>query len=150
MMRRLLLGSIALGVALAATAAVATDDPILTRKKLTQANGAAFYGVANGMLKGEIPFNPVMAASVLRTTSGVAHAFGDYFPEGSETGGETKASPRIWEDMAGFQAALAEFREKADAAVAAKPQDLESFRAIATELGDTCSGCHDDYRLKDD
>ena len=150
MMRRLFFVSAAFAIAAVSTAAVATDDPILTRKKLMQANGAAFYGVGNGMLKGEIPFNPVLAASVLRTSSAVAHSFGDYFPEGSQTGGETRASPKIWEDMAGFQAALEEFRQAADAAVAAEPKDLESFRTVATQLGDTCSACHDDYRLKDD
>ena len=149
-MRGLFCGLVALGVGVVSTVAVATDDPILTRKKLMQANGAVFYGVANRMLKGEIPFNPVVAASVLRTTSAVAHSFGDYFPEGSDTGGETRASPKIWEDMAGFQAALEEFRQTADAAVAAEPEDLESFRTVATQLGDTCNACHDDYRLKDD
>jgi cytochrome c556 len=115
-----------------------------------QANGGAVYGVANSMLKGEIPFEVVAANAALRTTSAVAYSFGDYFPEGSETGGETEASPKIWEDMAGFQALLEEFRKDADAAVAAKPQDLEAFRVVMDELGQNCKACHDKYRLEDD
>src|SRR5688500_20303805 len=78
-MRRLFFGFMAAAVGIVATAASATDDPIQTRRKLMQANGAAFYGVAQGIIKGEIPFNPVVAASVIRTTNAVAYSFGDYF-----------------------------------------------------------------------
>ena len=148
-MRRLFAGVAAVSLAVVAFAAAATEDPILTRQKLMYANGAAFYGVAGGMLKGEIPFDARNAASVLQTTNAVAFSFGDYFPEGSETGGKTKSSPKIWEDMAGFQAALAKFQEASEAAVAAKPQDLEAFKAVIAELGQTCTGCHDEYRLED-
>ncbi len=55
-MHRLFFGLVALGAGLVSTAVLATDDPILTRQKLMQANGAGFYGVAGKMLKGEIPF----------------------------------------------------------------------------------------------
>jgi len=149
-MHSLFLGLVAFGVGVVSTAALATDDPILTRQKLMQANGAGFYGVAGKMLKGEIPFEATAANAVLRTSSAVAYSFGDYFPEGSETGGDTKASPRIWEDMAGFQAALDKFRQDADAAAAAKPQDLEAFRTVVMQLGENCESCHEKYRLKDD
>jgi cytochrome c556 len=149
-MHRVFFGLAAVGVGVVATAASATDDPILTRQKLMQANGAGFYGVAGGMLKGEIPFEARAANAVLRTSSAVAYSFGDYFPEGSETGGDTRASPKIWEDMAGFQAALEKFRADADAAAASKPQDLETFRTVIAQLGENCQSCHEEYRMKDD
>ena len=149
-MRRVLLGSFAAIVGVASTMALGADDPILARQKLMYANGAVFYGVAGGMIKGEIPYNPIVPASILRTTNAVAHNFGDHFPEGSETGRKTKASPRIWEDITGFQAQLAKFKEVTDATAAAKPQTLEEFQAIVSQIGPVCKSCHDDYRLEDD
>jgi cytochrome c556 len=147
-MRRLLLGGLALGVAVG-TAASASDDPILTRKKLMGANGAAFYGVAQGLIKGEIPFNPVVASSVFRTTDAVAISFGDYFPEGSDQG-DTKASPKIWEEMAEFEQYLADFQAATQAALALdqKTLTLEQFQAASNEIGQTCQQCHEEFRLE--
>jgi cytochrome c556 len=148
-MRRLIFAGVALAVGFVTTAAFAVDDPILTRKKLMQANGAVFYGVANGILKGEIPFNPVVAASVLRTNSAVAYSFGDYFPEDSQEG-DTRASPKIWEEMEEFQQYLADFQAAADAAIAADPQTPEAFQTAMEDIGQTCQQCHDEFRLADE
>ena len=147
-MRRFLIGAAAILTGLATTVAAATEDPILTRKKLMQANGGAFYGVAQRMIKGEIPFSPVIATSVLRTTNAVAYSFGDYFPEGSEQGGDTRASPKIWEEMAEFQQYMAEFRTDTDAAVATEPQTLEAFATVIDDLNQNCQRCHDEFRLE--
>jgi cytochrome c556 len=148
-MRRLFFGFMAAAVGIVATAASATDDPIQTRRKLMQANGAAFYGVANGILKGEIPFNPVVAASVIRVNNAVAYSFGDYFPEGSHEG-DTKASPKIWEEMEEFQRYLTEFQAASDKARQAEPKTLEAFQAAMNEVGETCKQCHDEFRLADE
>lgn len=145
-MRRLLLSSLAAVVAVVATAAVGAEDPIIVRKKEMDANGAAVWGVGRRILKGEIPFNPVIAASIFQTTNAVAYSFGDYFPEDSKTGHDTEALPAIWEDPAGFEAALAKFKQDTDAALAAKPQDLESFRAALAQVETNCESCHEKYR----
>lgn len=146
-MRRLVLGIAAGAVGVVSTAAFAlTDDPILTRKKLMWASGAAFYGVANRTIKGEIPFNAVVAQSALQTANSVAYSFGDYFPEGSDQG-DTRASPKIWEEMEGFQRYLAEFRDKTDAALATEVQTLEAFQAAVDDINATCNACHDEFRL---
>lgn len=147
-MRRLF-GAVVLAAGVVSTAAVAlTDDPITTRQKLMQANGAAFYGIANGMIKSEIPFNPVLAATVIRTTNAVAYSFGDYFPEGSHEG-DTKASPQIWEEMEEFQQYLADFQAATDAARQADPQTLEAFQTVINDINDTCLQCHEEFRLAD-
>jgi len=148
-MRRALLGIMAVVVGVGSTAALAlTDDPISTRRKLMQANGAVFYGAAQGMIKGEIPFNPVLAAAVIRTNNAVAYSFGDYFPPGSDKG-DTRASPKIWDEMEEFQRYLAEFRAATDAARQADPKTLEAFQASMTEVNRTCQQCHDEFRLAD-
>ena len=124
----------------------ATDDVITTRKKLMDANGAA-TGAAAGMAKEEIAFSPAIAKAALQSWDAVAFAFGDYFPEGSDTG-DTRASPKIWEDAAGWNAALEKFRADAEAALASEPKDLESFKAAMSSVTANCQSCHEAFRLQ--
>lgn len=147
--------SLPLAAALAAAAlspAPAAEDPILARQKLMKANGAA-AAVGAAMMKGEKPFDPVAAIAVLRTADAVAYSFGDYFPAGSETGGETRASPKIWQDMEGFNAKLAEFRKDTEAAVAGLPAEPagygeDAFKAAFAAVAENCKSCHETYRLE--
>jgi cytochrome c556 len=144
---------IALGLGLSAAAVQAqqagnAEDPIAKRRMLMRANGAA-AGLGGAMVKGEVPFSPAAANSVLSNFRAVGYTFGDYFPEGSQTG-DTRALPRIWEDMAGFQAELADFRADAEAAIAAKPETLEAFQAAFATLGQDCQSCHEKYRRPQD
>ncbi|HMB48601.1 MAG TPA: cytochrome c [Afifellaceae bacterium] len=136
-----------LAVGCVSATASAAEDPIVTRKAIMQSVGAA-AGAGGGMLKGEIPFNPAVATLSLRTMRAAAHSYGSFFPEGSDTGMETTASPKIWEDMAGFSEKLAKFQADADAAVEAKPADLESFKTAFGSVAQNCKGCHEAYRVK--
>src|SRR5690606_14264664 len=95
-------------------AAPAADDPIAQRKMLMDATAAA-AGASAGMLKGEIDYNPAVANAAIMAFRAVSHTYGSFFPDGSDKG-DTKASPKIWEDMAGFQERIAKFQADADAA----------------------------------
>jgi cytochrome c556 len=142
-----------LTAALAALAipAFAADDPIAARQALMDANGGA-AAVAGALLKDQIAYEPVIGKSVFTAFSAVSHTYGDYFPEGSLDPARSAASPRIWEDMAGFQAELAKF----DAAVAAAleasgkdgPADKAAFAALAQPALQSCGSCHETYRVK--
>lgn len=146
-MRRLIAGLAALSVVALAAGAYAVEDPIFTRQSLMDANGAA-AGAGAAMLKGDAPFNDAVAKSVFQTMHAVAYTYGDYFPADSNTG-KTKASPKIWEDAAGFAAALQQFQKDTDAAIAAKPADLEAFKAAFGQVAGNCKSCHDKYRISD-
>ncbi len=126
--------------------ALASDDPIDSRKKLMLSTGGA-AGAAVAMIRGDVPFNPAIANSVFATMNAVAHTYGDYFPEGSMSD-DSEASPKIWEDMAGFQSELTKFQEAAGAAIAAKPQDLDAFKAAFGQIGGSCKSCHEGYRIE--
>lgn len=138
--------ALAVIVAAVSTVSFATEDPSETRKWLMRANGGA-AGAASAMLKGETPFSPAVATSVLRNFTAVGYSFGDYFPEGSQTG-DTKASPKIWEDMAGFQAAVAKFRQDSESALNSKPETLDAFKAAFGTVAQNCQSCHETYRLQ--
>ncbi len=144
-MRRLLYVGLALATGVVATAAFAADDPIVVRKKLMDANGGA-AGAAVGMIKGEIPFDAKVAASALKTFDGVAYSVGSFFPAGSDKG-DTHASPKIWEDMGGFEASLVAFQQAADAGLQMNPQTVDDLKTAMGPIGKACGGCHETYRL---
>jgi cytochrome c556 len=144
---------IALGlVAALALPGYAADDPIAVRQALMDSNGAA-AAVAGGMLKDQIPYNPTVAKSAIMTWAAVAHAYGDFFPEGSLDPARSHASPKIWEDMAGFRKHLGEFGTLTAAAVKAAgkdgPPDKAAFAAVAGPVLGTCKTCHQDFRTED-
>jgi cytochrome c556 len=62
---------------------------------------------------------------------------------------DTEAAPAIWEDRAGFEAALLKWREAVEAAQAANPMTLEAAKATVGPVFQTCKGCHDTYRIED-
>jgi cytochrome c556 len=142
-----------LAVAAAAVAmpALAAEDPIAVRQSLMSSNGAS-GAVAGAMLKDELSYNPAVAKSVIAALHGTAQAVGDYFPEGTLDPARSKASAKIWEDPAGFAAALAKFQEAAAAANEASgragPADKAAFGAAMTPIFQTCQSCHETYRTE--
>jgi cytochrome c556 len=139
--------------ALAAAPALAAEDPIAARQLIMGANGGA-AGVATGILKDEIAYSPVLGKSVLATLAAGAATFGDYFPEGSHDPARSKAAPAIWEDAAGFDAALADFATDAGAGLEAAgrdgPADKAAFAAAVQPVLENCKTCHEDFRVRDD
>jgi cytochrome c556 len=133
--------------AIALVSGAAFADPIADRKALMKERGG-FVGQLAPIAKGEKPFD---AAAVLTALQGLAANGAKFnadalFPAGSETG-DTKASPKIWEDMAGFKAAEAKFEADVAAAIAAAPQDLGAFKAQFGTIASNCGACHQTYRL---
>lgn len=141
------LGHLALGLATAGLlASAAAADPIEIRQSIMQSVGASAK-VSGNMAKGELTFDPDVAMAALTTFSAAGHSFPAFFPEGSESGGETRARDTIWSDNSGFVAASERFASDAAAAVAAKPADLDSFRAAFGSVAENCQSCHEKYRI---
>jgi len=109
--------------------------------------GSAAAKVSGEMIKANIPFNKDVANLALQTFAAVSLTFVDFFPEGSETGGDTRAKDTIWSDWEGFVAANAKYAEAAAAAVAAEPADLDSFKAVFGPIAENCNSCHEKYRV---
>lgn len=146
-MKNVLKLAVVLGLAGASTMAFAAGDPIAERKAMMKSVGAA-TGASAAMVKGQAEFDPRVAMLALRTMNAVALGFADKFPAGSETGGKTTAAPKIWEDSAGFAAAVAKFEADTAAAAAAPATDLDGFKAQFGAVAANCSACHETYRVK--
>ncbi|MEO1398059.1 MAG: cytochrome c [Pseudomonadota bacterium] len=128
-----------------APSALASGDAAVERQKLMSNVGAA-TGAGAAMVKGQVEFNAVQAQLVMRTLNSSARGFGFMFPAGSETGAKTEASPKIWEDSAGFAAAVDKFIVDTSAV----PTDLDSFKAAFGAATANCGTCHRAYRVKKD
>ncbi len=133
-------------VALGATVVIAQQDPIAARKALMKANGQAAGALAK-MVKGEAPFDAATAQKAFAVFEDAAAKMPNLFPDNSKIGGETTASPKIWENMADFKARFVKFGSDAKAAEASV-KDLDGLKAIFSEFGKNCGGCHELYRIK--
>jgi cytochrome c556 len=127
------------------SAVAAQQDPIKARQELMKSNSAqAKIGAA--MAKGEAPFDLAKAKAIFTTLDANAGKLKTLWPAGSDKG-DTKASPKIWTDMAGFNADLAKFESLAKAAETSVT-DLASFKTQFSAVGKVCGDCHQTYRLK--
>ncbi|ADZ71397.1 c-type cytochrome [Polymorphum gilvum] len=138
-------------LALSAPAVLAAGDPVAVRKATMQSVGAA-AAVSGAMMKGELAYSPAVGKAAIATMNAAALSFGAFFPEGSDLDGDTTAAPKIWEDMAGFEATLAKFAEVTGAAAAAAgkdgPADLDAFKAAMGPVMASCKTCHETYRVQ--
>lgn len=134
--------------ALAGGAAFAAD-PIETRKATMKAIGGAFGGVMVKMVKGETPYDAAAAKAAGATMLEKANSIdiATLFPKGSETGGDTTASPKIWSDAAGFKAALDKLKTTVAAQAPNADKGLDQLKVAVAEMGKACKGCHDEYRI---
>ncbi len=131
--------------------AFALEDVVTTRKNLMYSNGAS-AGLAGAMMKGEVEYSPAAGRAALSSFNAISMAFGDYFPEGSDTG-DTKAKETIWSDPAGFEAELVKFQTASAEGNAAGgrdgPPDLAAFQAAVLPVLDSCKTCHEGYHVPD-
>jgi cytochrome c556 len=140
---------LAAGLLAGATAviAVAADEPQVVRQELMKKNGAAI-GALVAIAKGEKPYDAETVKTSLSSLSEDAKAFPEYFPEGTETGFKTEASPAIWANMDDFKALSMKLSTDADTLLANLPADQAAVGAAVKTLGGDCGACHQKYRLK--
>lgn len=144
------LSAAVLAASLVATSiAVASDSPQHQRHELMEGVGDAAK-VVGGMLRGQTEYDAAAVMESLQTWDDASAKFGDLFPAGSETGEGTEAAPAIWEDRDGFNAALKDWADAVDAAIAAAPATLEEGKPVLGPIFQACKGCHDNYRIEDE
>ena len=140
----------ALAVAFAASSlALAGDDPRHERHELMEDVKDAAKPVGL-MLRGEAEFDADALMASLEVFHDASGVFGDLFPPGTETGLNTEAAPAIWEDRAGFDQALADWRAAVETAMNAEPATLEDAKPVVGPIFNACKNCHDNYRIEEE
>lgn len=138
---------------LAAVSASALADPVSERQAIMKER-AGLLGKLAPVAKGEQPFD----AAAVKTQLDALHenamkgTVEELFPEGtdSEQNAKSEASPKIWADMAAFNAAWDKYNGDVMAADSAPPADLAAFQAQFGTIASNCGGCHQNFRVKKD
>ena len=134
--------------AIALTAYAAHADPIKDREAMMKERGKIVGGLVK-MVKGEASFDAAATLTALQTLNANAEKgleVDELWPAGSQ--GDSEASPKIWEDLAGFKTEAEKFKSVVAAAVAAPPADVAGLQAAVGAIGKECSACHETYRVK--
>lgn len=108
---------------------------------------ANHFGRIGAMVNNRAPFDAAAAnanADIALALSRVAFAG---FVEGTAGTAKGGSSAKIWTERAKFdEAAKKSQDELAKLQAAARTNDLGNIRAAFGAVGQTCKGCHDDYR----
>jgi len=142
----------AIAMALTASTAVfaqAKPEDQIKYRQAAMTVAARSSGALNAMAKGDVPFNKDVAerhALVLANLSDLPLLAGAYGP-GTDKGAQHKADAKVWSEPEKFKAAYDKFAVAAKALPAAAG-DQKTLQVALGDLGKTCKGCHDDYRMK--
>jgi cytochrome c556 len=145
-----ILASLALA-GIAAPLLAAPADQVHTRVDGFRELGAAFKAVNDG-LRSPTPQTVLIQMSA-RQIRNAATAMRSWFPAGSgpESGVKTAAKPDIWTRPADFRRAQDAFAAQAAAfQAAANGGNVDAIRIATRNLGATCKGCHDQFRVPKD
>ena len=122
-----------------------TEDAIKYRQSSLSLLGTHFSHIGS-VVKGETPFNKedvAKNAAIVNMLSGLPW---QGFGPGTES---PKALPSIWSDAAKFKLASDKLQSAAaELNTAAQSGNLDNIKKAFGAVGQTCKGCHDDFRKK--
>jgi len=138
-------GTLLLGVG----AVVAQQDLVAQAQAQMKGNGKN-AGALGAMVKGDKPYDQATVDAALVQFEDTVKKFPTLFPasiKGMKAEGDYSASPKVWEDKAGFDARVASFG-KAVTEAKGKIKDLDTLKATLPTIGKECGGCHETFRVK--
>jgi cytochrome c556 len=136
-------------LAFSAGAVVAQQDHVKRTQAMMKDNGKN-AGALSAMVKGEKPYDQSTVNAALAQFEDTAKSFPTLFPasmKGLKLEGDYDASPKVWEDKAGFESKIESFA-KAVADAKGKIKNLDTLKAELPVIGKQCGGCHETYRIK--
>jgi cytochrome c556 len=154
-----LIAAVSIGVAAAASVALAHDDP-RPKGQLKPAVKAAYdrhenfgkmggaFKKINDEFKKDSPDLAVIQASA-KTMAGMANTLPTWFPAGSgkQARAKSEAKDSIWTEKADFAAKVSAYQVQASKLnQLAMAGDLTAIKGQVRPTGGTCKGCHDKYR----
>jgi cytochrome c556 len=133
-------------LAIGASAVVAQIDPIAARKALMKGNNDNARNLVL-MIRGEQPFDQAKVGAAFAQWGETAQKLPALFPDNSKTGGNTRATAKIWETRSDFNAKIADFA-KASADNKDKVKNPDDLKVALPIVSKACDGCHEQYRAR--
>lgn len=131
-------------------AVAAQQDLVNEGQKLMKSNGRNMGGVLSAMAKGEKPYDQTAVDAALVQLDETATKLPTLYPDstkGLKPDGDYSIAPKLYEERASFNAAIASFA-KAVTEAKASIKNLDTLKAAVPGIGKQCSGCHETFRLK--
>ena len=136
----------ALAVGFSVTAVMAQQDPVKTREDLMKKNNDHAKTVVH-MMRGQLPFDAAAVDAAFKQWADTAQKLPGLFPDNSKTGGDNRASPKIWLNKKDFDAKAAAFAKAVAENHDKAKSSLDGLKAAIPVVGKACDDCHKEYRL---
>ena len=121
------------------------DKAVEYRESVMTVMGTHF-GRIGAVVKGDVPYNKDEVAKNAAIVAMMSTLPWQAFGPGMEGG---KAKPEVWSDNAKFKAAAEKMQlAAANLNTAAQSGDLDNIKKAFGATGQTCKGCHDDFKKK--
>jgi cytochrome c556 len=139
----------ALVVGLSVGAVIAQQDPVTTRENLMKENNKHAIAVVR-MMRGQAPFDAAAVDAAFAQWADTAQKLPSLFPDNSKTGGDNRASPKIWLNKKDFESKAAAFAKAVAENHDKAKSSLDGLKTAIPVVGKACDDCHKDYRLAKD
>lgn len=147
-MHRLAICYLTLFATVTVAQAAEPENYIKYRQAMMKAIGG-HMGASTQILRGRVPEQQDLVMHA-RALADLSKDLTRVFPEGSDFG-ETQAKIEIWDNWDDFKAAANQARDATAAfAEAAATGDMAKAAQAQRKVGESCKGCHEDFRRKDD
>ncbi|MEY4752561.1 MAG: hypothetical protein RJA44_236 [Pseudomonadota bacterium] len=121
------------------------EDAIKYRKAVFTVMGN-HMGRLGAMVNNKAPYDAKAAAASAEVLATLAPLPWSAFGEGTDKG-ETRAQANIWSEADKFKAGATKMQDEiAKLDAAAKTNDLAKLKAAFGPVGQSCKGCHDNFR----
>jgi cytochrome c556 len=141
---------VVVGTLLLGVGAVAAQQDVVNQVQVLMKGNGKNAGALSAMVKGDKPYDQATVDAAFTQLNDTAKKLPTLFPaasKGLKPDGDYSASPKVWEDKAGFEAQIANF-SKAVTEAKGKVKDLDTLKVALPTVGKACGGCHETYRLK--
>jgi len=148
------LPAIAAVLCLAATSAVLAQQRALKPESQVKLRKSAYalmnynFSTLEAMAEGKRPYDREEAGRSADWVMNLSEVPKQFFGDGTDKVGETRARPEIWQKRADFDAKMDKMVGEAKKLPQAARADIASLRKAVDEVGNACGACHDDYRRK--
>ncbi len=143
---RMRIALVLVALTISVQAVLAQSDPVKEREDLMKSNDKNAKVVV-AMMRGQQPFDAKAVDAAFAQWADTAQKLPGLFPDNSKTGGDNRASPKIWVNKKDFDQKAAEFAKAVADTRAKAVASLDGLRAGIPVVGKACDNCHNEYRL---